>query len=199
MKFNHRLNFFINDKQYTFRTLLPEDVSPLYVQSLNEERTFIENVPELIDINSQKEYISSILSSKHDSICGLFLENELIGTAGIQNLLGKDQVIVVDGYTNNSTIGILVLSKAIRGIGYGKTLVWAGCLLANKCYGINIFEACMFKTNPPSLKAFLACGFSITKENLKSYNVELNIKNLNPPGFIDVPSIHFLSEKNNNA
>ena len=123
--------------------------------------------------------------SSNNTICGLFLDDNLIGTAGIQNLLGSDLIEVVDGYTKNCTVGILVLSKSSRGKGYGKLLIWLSCMLANKCCNLNIFEACMNKKNIPSLKSFLACGFDIIKENDKSLNVAINYHNLIQPRLID--------------
>ena len=185
MKFNYKLNLVIGGKKITFRTLYPNDVSNSYINSLKEECKYIQNIPKNIDIEKQKKYIQELLLSPSNTICGLFSGKRLIGTAGIQNLFGNDLVEVVDGYTKNCTVGILVLSKASRGKGYGKLLVWTSCILAHYCYGTSIFEACMNITNVPSLKSFLVCGFDIIKENGKSFNVAINFDNLIRPRFID--------------
>lgn len=185
MKFNIELKFVIGNNKYIFRTLMSDDVSIPYINSLKEVREMNENISEDISIENQKNYIREILKSPNRTICGLFLDNHLIGTAGIQNLMENRPIKVVGGYTSNCTIGILVLSKASRGKGYGKSLVWSSCLLADKCYGVKVFEACMKRKNFPSLKSFLACGFNIKKESTNSINVELKIEDLVKPQFID--------------
>lgn len=184
MHLNIELNFKIKDKDYTFRTLVPEDVSEYYINSLNENRKYIQNVPDIVSITSQKEHIQKILDSSDDVICGLFSGDTLIGTAGIQNLTGNRFIEIVDGYTSNCTIGIFVFLLHL-GNGLGKTLVWLSCMLAHKCHEIQVFEACMKKDNIFSLKSFLACGFHVIKENEVSHNVMLEFSHLIKPNLIE--------------
>lgn len=86
MKLEKRLNFTIGNSECVFRTLAPGDVSQTYIDALNKARAVIDNVPEDIDIEWQRNYIEETLKSPCDTICGLFVGSELIGTAGIQNL-----------------------------------------------------------------------------------------------------------------
>lgn len=185
MRLNCEIDFVIGDNKYTYRTLDPDDVTISYVNSLKEERLFLQNIPPDIDVNKQMRYVQNILVSPDDTICGLFSNGNLIGTAGIQNLLGNNLVEIVDGYTKNCTVGIFVLSTTMRGMGYGKSLVWLSCMIANRCFGSEIFEACMKKTNFSSLNSFLTCGFTVTKENNTSLNVTIDWKYLKQPSFIN--------------
>lgn len=184
MKLNCEIDFVIGDQKCVFRTLSPDDVTDLYVSSLKVEREFISNVPRELDDQKQREYIRNIVRSADDTICGLFVDGILVGTAGIQNLFGEKSIEVVDGVSFNCTVGIFVFSKSSRGKGYGKTLVWAACTLANQSVRIEKFEACMQKVNLPSLKSFIACGFIVVKENSTSYQVSLESQRLLQPAII---------------
>jgi len=190
MKLEKELKFTIHhNSQCLFRILSPEDVSQSYINALKSSRGPIKNVPEDIDIKWQQGYIKKILQSPCDTICGLFIGSELIGTSGIQNLSagGSDNraIELAQGHTCGCTLGILVLDEALRGRGYGKTLVWAACYLANNCCGVGTFAASMGKTNLPSLKSFLACGFQVREESPGGVNVELKIGELVKPEFVE--------------
>jgi len=183
MKLDVALHYQIGEDAIVFRTISPNDVSYQYVDALTKARKYIENIPEQIDINKQRKYIEEVVGSPHDTICGLFVNDQLVGTAGIQNLSGSEMIKVVDGYTSNCTIGILVFPE-LRGKGYGQLLIWSSCVLSNKCCGITIFEACMKTENISSYKTFLACGFKVIKENTDSRNVKAEITDLLTPKII---------------
>jgi RimJ/RimL family protein N-acetyltransferase len=171
MKLKNKLVFSHSLGECTFRTITSEDVSDNYINGLKEELKFIENIPELINRSSQANYIMNIVNSEKDTICGLFLNSELIGTAGIQNIMEGNRV----------SIGILLFNKKLRGHGFGKVLIWASCFLANNCRSTISFFAGMSKENLPSLKAFLACGFSIESELPEKYIVSLDNQVLKAP------------------
>ncbi len=189
MKLENKLKFNIRNNEYIFRTLTPEDVSQSYVNALKKARGLIENVPEDINIEWQRSYIKEVLLSPGDTIYGLFLDSELIGTAGIQNLAVAGTptraVKMAVGYTYGCILGILIIGEMLRGKGYGKTLVWAACYLANNFCGVETFEAGVKKNNLPSLKSFLSCGFKVTEENADSVSVEVKIGELVKPEFIE--------------
>lgn len=189
MELNKSLQFIIRDRLYSFKTLSPEDVTESYIHSLRQERGRIENNPDSITIEWQKQYIEEILSSPLDTICGLFTDGNLIGTSGIQNM-GNDRmsnrsIQLAVGSTYDSTLGILVLDQKSRGQGYGKTLVWASCYLASQCHTVKAFKASVKRDNVPSLQSFLICGFRIEAENAASYNVGLALGDLLKPEFIN--------------
>lgn len=183
------LKFIIDTSECIFRTLSPEDVSEFYAHSLRKERELLEKVPEDITIKWQQNYIKKFLLSPCDTICGLFMDSELIGTSGIQNIsvngIATRCIKMAKGYTYDCTLGIFVLSEMLRGRGYGRTLVWASCYLVNNCFGVETFKASMKKNNIPSLKSFLACGFQVKEESIDGLNVELKIGDLLKPEFID--------------
>ncbi len=189
MKLGKKLKFTINNSECIFRTLTPEDVSQSYINALKKTRGLIENVPEDINIEWQQSYIKEVLLSPCDTIYGLFLDSELIGTAGIQNLavagIATRAIEMAVGYTYGCTIGILILGEMVRGRGYGKTLVWAACYLVNNSCGVETFEAAVKKNNVPSLKSFLTCGFKVTKESSDGVNVEVKIGELVKPEFVE--------------
>jgi len=175
MELEKKLSFICNLSQSEFRSLNIKDVSDSYIRGLNAEKNNLVNVPIDVNIKSQQRYISNILQSKENTVCGLFINCELVGTAGIQNI-SKDCV---------SSIGIFVFDKKLRGRGYGKTLIWASCALVNACHGIREFSAGMKKTNALSFKSFLSCGFKVIRESEDGYVVQLRFENLQKPPIIE--------------
>lgn len=175
MELAKKLRFIIKDSHYVFKSLSVGDVTESYVQALKRQRAYLSNNPEDINTKWQQKYVEKIRLSPSGTICGLFINSELIGTAGIQNLKSD----------KTTTIGIFVFDEKLRGKGYGKTLVWASCYISNNCCNVNYFEAGMERTNVPSLKSFLACGFKIIDKNEKKIKVGLKIDELEKPEFID--------------
>ncbi len=175
MVFNKKIVFTCQNDIYEYRTILPEDVTNEYISGLKNQNSYLENNPSDINMEKQKDYVLKKKLSNNDSICGLFINSVLIGTAGLQNLTG-------DG---NTSIGIFVFNSNIRGKGFGKTLVWASCLIASYIFNKKIFEAGMEKDNIPSIKSFLSCGFKIINEDERYYKVRLYLKNLIMPAFIN--------------
>ena len=175
MIFNKRVKFLYNENECLFRTLTINDVTESYVQGLKSQKRYLVNNLEGITKEGQQNYIKKILMSEEDTICGLFVNNIIVGSAGLQNLNKENSV----------TLGIFVFDSRLRGKGYGKTLVWSSCYLAHNCMNICNFYAGMEKDNIPSLKSFLSCGFKIINENEKYYKVKLNIEELKKPNNIE--------------
>ena len=175
MELAKKLRFIIKDSNCIFRSLSASDVTESYIQALKKQRAYLSNNPEDINIQWQKRYIEKIRLCSSDTICGLFINSELVASAGIQNLKSDKA----------TTIGIFVFDEKLRGKGYGKTLVWASCYLSNNCCNVNYFEAGMERTNVPSLKSFLACGFKVIDKNEKKIKVGLKIDELKKPKLID--------------
>lgn len=175
MRFNKILKFYKYEDECIFQTLTINDVTESYIKGLKQQRAYLVNNPEEINIRWQQDYIKKIIISKENTICGLFVNNVLVGTAGLQNL-NKDKSV---------TLGIFVFDNKFRGKGYGKTLVWSSCYLSHNAIDVSNFSAGMEKNNIPSLKSFLSCGFTIINENEEYYKVSLSIENLQKPSNLE--------------
>ena len=188
MELDKSLFFKIKDMNCEFRTLHDSDVSKEYVNDLKQQTQYITNIPKNISISSQKIYIKDILCSKDDTICGLFINNKLVGTAGIQSSTLYLQYIEVPAKFV-VTIGILLFDKNYRGMKLGTTLVWAATYLYHNCVQVEWFGAGMEKENIPSLKSFLSCGYRKIYEDKENCKVLLNHSELTKPRFIKASTI----------
>ncbi len=162
MNFASKLLFQKNYSQCEVRCIYANDVNEDYVEGLRRQTSYIENIPDRITLTKQKDYICNIDKSEHDCILGLFLEGELIGTSGVQNADGN----------NKPSIGIFIFNSEVRGLGLGKTLIWASCYILRKFFYIEDMYAGMKKSNIPSYKSFLSCGFMKTHEDEDTYYVK---------------------------
>jgi len=174
MELKHKLNFIIESDKFEFRCLNPNDVSDAYIEGLKNENKYLVNNEKEISKKMQQDYIKKITDSESSVICGLFLNSILLGTAGIQNLSNKQK----------TTVGIFIFNKDQRLRGFGKTLVWSSTYLIKKSSGIDYICANMKKSNIPSLKSFLSCGYQIINRNKSEYWVALESKDLIKPKFI---------------
>jgi len=195
MDLGRSLLFRIKDASCEFRTINEIDVSQEYIDGLNEQNEYIENIPGEVSFYSQKKYIKDIINSKNDSICGLFFDGELVGTAGIQLSLSESRILdTVAQKAKLVTIGIFVFNKSYRGMGLGKTLVWAVTYLFHNFTKSEWFGAGMEKENIPSLKSFLSCGFKQVYEDEENYKVLLNYSGLIKPEFIKSEAIEVVNQ-----
>ena len=176
MEFIKKLSFICQRSRCEFRTIGANDVSDAYVEGLKKQNEYLENNPKDMNKKIQEEYIKRILASDDDTICGLFFDSELIGTAGIQNIMGKRE--------GPTTMGIFLFNDGLRGKGYGKTLVWASAFLTNACHHNTRFGAGMKKQNQPSFRSFISCGFRKVFEDDALIKVELSFESLQAPEFI---------------
>lgn len=191
MELEKTLTFNIKNKSCEFRTIYESDVNQAYISGLKDQEKYIENIPDNVSIVSQKKYINETLRSKSDTICGLFLNSELVATAGVQLSFSKSFLQYIDVPIDKvATVGIFVFNKSYRGIGLGKVLVWAATHLFHECAQTEWFGAGMEKENVPSLKSFLACGFDQVYQNEKNQKVLLNISELKKPESITKEKIH---------
>ena len=166
-----------------FRTLHDSDVSKEYVDGLKQQTKYLMNIPKNVSISSQKKYVKDALYSKDDTICGLFINNKLVGTAGIQSSTLYLQYIEVPAKFV-ATIGFFLFDKNYRGMKLGTTLVWAATYLYHNCVQVEWFGAGMEKENIPSLKSFLSCGYRKIYEDKENCKVLLNYSELTKPRFI---------------
>ena len=175
--------FKIIDYNCEFRALNESDINQDYVSGLKEQKKYIENIPIHVSISSQKKYVNDILDSKNDTICGLFINNELVGTAGVQSSITFLKYIEVPAkYV--ATIGIFVFNKSYRKMGLGKTLVWAATYLFHNFTQSEWYGAGMKKENIPSMKSFISCGFRQVFEDEENCKVALHYSELTKPEFI---------------
>ena len=204
MELDKYITFKIKNSECEFRTLNEFDVTHEYIEALEEKNEFIENIPANLSISSQKQYINEILSRENETICGMFIERELVASCGIQTY--KTFLYNIDKHELKvGTMGIFFFSKKYRKLGLGKVLVWASTLLLYECFQAEWFIAGMLKHNIASLKTFLDCGFkqvelSLSQKNLISssknvdesievYNVLLNYSELIKPKIITCEKI----------
>lgn len=181
MKLACALEFSLGLHNCVFRTLTIDDVTDDYVGALMAQRKYLLRNPPLITLEWQKTYVERILDSESDTIMGLFVGEELVATSGIQAI--HQRVAPV--------IGIFVLKPENRGRGFGKTVVWAASRLAQLGAGAERLEAGMELDNLPSLRAFLACGFSIVGESPAGYRVGASLTALRQPdGVFNVQVVH---------
>ena len=183
MELDKSLFFKIKDMNCEFRTLYDSDVSKEYVDGLKHQTKYIINIPKDVSISSQKKYVKDVLCNKYDTICGLFINNKLVGTAGIQSSTLYLQYIEVPAKFV-ATIGIFLFDQNYRGMKLGTTLVWAATYLYHNCVQVEWFGAGMEKENIPSLKSFLSCGFRKIYEDKKHYRVLINISDLKNSEFV---------------
>ena len=189
MELRRALFFKINNMNCEFRTINETDVSQDYVNGLRKQTEYIENIPAEVSISKQKNYIKNVLSSEGNTICGLFINEALVGTSGVQSSIKFLQYIDAPAeYV--STIGIFVFNSSYRGKGLGKTLVWASTYLYHKCTSAVWFGAGMSRENISSANSFTSCGYRIVRDNEENYKVVLNISKLIKPYFIVYDELH---------
>ena len=151
------------------RCLRASDVTQEYIDSLNNEKKYIENKMSIVTLGSQREYVAGIEKSPDRLILGLFHNKELIGTSGAQSIS-----------VSCFTLGILVFDHW-RGKGMGKLLVWMACKFLNEVMNVQVVNAGIKHDNLASLNSFLNCGFSIKEIDRIHHKLELLIENLKQP------------------
>ena len=191
MELKKSILFKIIDYNCEFRTLNESDINQDYVSGLKEQKIYIENIPIHVSISSQKKYINNIIYSKGDTICGLFINNELVGTAGVQSSTSYSQYIEIPAeYV--ASIGIFLFNKGYRGMGLGKTLVWSATYLCHNSIQADWFGAGMAIENIPSLQSFLSCGFRQIYEDEENCIVLLNYPELTKPEIIQDKTVSLI-------
>jgi hypothetical protein len=160
MELEKNIAFSIQDYHCEVRTIYGADVNQSYIDGLKNQREYIKNIPENVNLISQKQYVSTILSSKDDLLLGLYLDGELIATSGVQQSLSEVFLEDTDvPFSRVATMGVFIFDQKYRGLGLGKVLVWATTYLFHDCTNTRIYGAGMEIDNLPSLKSFVSCGF----------------------------------------
>jgi len=182
MELEKSLLFKINNMDCEFRTMDEADVSKEYVDGLKEQTEYIENIPVDVSFSNQEKYVKDTINSEDDTICGLFLDGVLVGTAGIQLSYSNSFLKNIDFQPDYiATVGIFLFNKNYREMGLWKVLVWAATYLFHKCTKTEWFGAGMEKKNKPSLKSFLSSGYQKVFDNGRYYKVMTNIEGLKKP------------------
>ena len=191
MELEKSILFKVSDMNCEFRAIHETDVSQDYVNGLKEQKEYISNIPIHVSISSQKKYINDILYSKGDAICGLFINNELVGSTGVQSSTSFLQYIEVP-VEFVTTIGIFLFNKKYRGIGLGKVLVWSATYLCHNYTRAEWFGAGMAIKNIHSLKSFLSCGFRQIYKDKENCMVILNYPELTKPEIIQDKTVSLI-------
>lgn len=166
MNLNNMLDFKINSKRALFKVLMPSDVTGEYINSLQFDDGYLENADD-VSLSSQVNYVAQICDSRDRLLCGIFVNNELLGTSGIQL------------YGRGANCGILIFKNS-RGQGLGKILVWCAAKYAIEFCGVNVIKAGVHIDNLASKKSFTACGFTCKVYN-NEYEMTVTPKDLYQP------------------
>lgn len=158
-----------NGEMLLIKCIQPADVNNEYVNSLNNEKKYLETKSDCVTIFNQKKYVRDLLLTSDRLLLGLFYQKELIGTSGCQFINSKE-----------SSLGILIFDRW-RGRGFGKLLVWMACSFLIKEANVSILRAGMKIDNLASLDSFLKCGFSITETSVTHYYVVVDGRHLKLP------------------
>lgn len=151
MYIENKIVFELNACRCEYRALKPDDVTDEYVEALVNDTGFIENA-QGVTVQTQRKYVQSIVDSQSNAICGVFYNNTLAGTSGIQF------------EATRATFGILVFDR-YRGLGLGKSLVWLASVYCSEFFDVDCFCAGAKEENIPSIRSFLSCGFKEKNKN----------------------------------
>lgn len=185
MELDKSLKFKLHDMVCNFRMINETDVNQDYVDGLQEQNKYIENIPANVSISNQKYYIKNTIKSKNSTICGLLINDTLVGTAGIQLFFSESFLKNISNDIDElATVGIFIFNNRYRRIGLGKVLVWSATYLFHYCIKTEWFGAGMEKENISSYKSFLSCGYQEVLNEDKYYKVMINISDLKKPELV---------------
>ena len=162
MELEKSLFFDIADDNLECRALRVSDVTPAYVTGLKRHGYFLITLPAEVTLESQVQYVRAIVAHEKQVLTGLFINNTLAGTAGLQATVSLANVADITS-RGSTDIGILLFNEEFRGRRLGRVLVWSATYLFYHCTKIHLFKAGISNDNLPSLQSFLACGF---RENM---------------------------------
>ena len=177
MILNSSIQFSYSNLNLSIRDLNEAHVSQEYVDGLVKERTFIETISNGHDIQKQKDYVRKINESNDSIILGLFSNEKLIGTSGIQTNFKQNMIASFPV----STIGMIIFDNDFRGKGLGKVIVWSSIKLISKVTSSKKFGAGMRQDNLASYKSFISLGFEEVNQDDIYFYLYLDIKNLIKP------------------
>lgn len=182
------LSFSLADHCFVLRDAGPEDVNEVYLRALQEGSPYIGGIPSIVTRDTQAAYIRSVRESPRDSIIGLFSQDGLVGTSGVQIRSVSDFTVdmPIDS-TTIATVGIFIFDRRYRGIGLGSALVWAAVRLHAKATDQRFYGAGMKRDNLPSYRAFLRCGFTVVARPPGEYRVGVAVDRLVRPAFVQAP------------
>lgn len=166
------------------RTLVPEDVSPSYVQGINN--TEVNNYLLLSDkgkqtIESVSAYVQENLNSFNALLLGIFLKhnNKLIGTIRLSD---------ISLYHYCCNVGICIFLKQYWKKGFAHEALKRVIGFAFDYLGMHYIEAGVFSENISSLNLFLRSGFKMCYTNpdklrLKNKFAEISVLSIINPDF----------------
>jgi len=172
MELEKSLYFDIVDDNLECRALRVSDVTPAYVTGLKRHGYFLTTLPAEVTLESQVQYVRATLAHEKQVLTGLFINNKLAGTAGLQATvsLANGADITSCGSTD---IGIFLFDEEFRGRRLGRVLVWSATYLFYHCTKIHVFNAGISNENFRSLQSFVACGFRVNMNDGTKIEVSL--------------------------
>ena len=182
MELTKSLRFEVSDLRCHFGPLHEATVCQELVDDLKAQRRYIDNIPTDVSVVSQKRYIKNIRDSDQNCIFGLFVNDKLVGTAGVQLSYSEEFQKDIDTQGKTiATVGILVFKESHQGKGLGTALVWAATTLFHENMKINWFGAGFHKNNLPSRQSFLSCGYKYVANEGPNDKVMLEVSDLVKP------------------
>jgi len=146
----------------TLRTLRISDITDSYLTALTVGPKYIRGAQIGGSCDYQRKYIRNIRKSKNDVLLGLFYDDQLIGTSGMQLSYSEsikkklwlplEQQIV--------TVGVFIFLEEMRSQGIGHCLLFGACSLFHHDMISSYFGAEIDLGNLVSIALFEKCGFS---------------------------------------
>jgi len=151
-------------KHATLRTLKTSHITSRYISAISAGPEFIRGAQVGDDYGEQRRYVTRVRKSKTDVLLGLFCDEQLIGTCGLQlsysESIKKKLSFSLGQNQNVTTVGLFIFQDGMRGQGIGHCLLFGGCFLFDREVVSRQFGAEIDRRNRPSIALFEKCGFS---------------------------------------
>jgi RimJ/RimL family protein N-acetyltransferase len=146
----------LDAERLVLRRLAPADVTPAYVQGLNDPAVnrYLEVRHSRPTLDTVRAYVGANLASATALLFGLLLKagGRLIGTVRLHD---------VSGFHFSAAIGVCLFVKECWGKGYGVEAVRRVTQFGFEELGLHYIEAGSYEENRASLALFARAGFEI--------------------------------------
>ena len=182
MELEKSIFFKINTFACKFRSLNESDVTEKYIDGLREQKEYLENAPISLSVSGQKKYINDMIVSEGDTICGLFLNQELVGSTRVQ-LTTDFSEYVDDPEDYVAAIGIFFSIEITETSAWVKLL--SGQWRVSSTIPLRLIGLVRDRQqNISPLKSFLSCGTRKVYEDKEILRVLLHFYELMKPDCI---------------
>jgi len=149
-----RFVFLPLNNDYYLRTISIRDVSPRWVNWLNDRNTnrYQSHGSRLITLEQQSRYVTDMITSHRSLLLGIFSVK-----SGLH--VGNVSLNSICYVTSSAHLGILLGDDSYRGIGLGSLSWLALTRYARNSLGLSTVFAEIARTNEPSIRCALKAGF----------------------------------------